>query len=99
MAIQTFKEAVKYDNAPFMVSVNGGGDYVGFFAGIRIDRKTLPDGWYAYDIRGGDSNDDPCEIKNGYIMVNHFGTFCTQDKLPIAEGESLCEGDFDYSFL
>ena len=96
MAIQSFGAAMQDDCAPFSVRV-GGREHGGYFANIRIGRDSVPDGWYSYDIRHDDSG-NPCEIKNGYIIVNHFGTFCTQSRLPLEEGESLYEGDFDYAF-
>ena len=96
MAIQSFDAAMRDDCAPFAVSV-GGRKYEGCFATIRIDRASVPDGWHAYDIRHDESG-NPCEIKNGYIVVNHFGTFFTQSGLPLEERESLYDGDFDYAF-
>lgn len=43
---------------------------------------------------------DICEIKNAYIIVNHYASFYTQNKLPLKEGESLFIGsnEFDYSY-
>lgn len=110
MAIQSFKEAYKHDNMDFKVFTHENGiekTHEGFFANVRIDRKTLPAGWHAYDIRDDDSNGDACEIRNGYIMINHLGTFATKDPLPLEPGESLYYNDgkfeneaeeFDYSF-
>ena len=91
MAIQTFQDALHNDNENFEISIKSEGkEYVGHFANVRVDRDTLPDGWYAYDLRHGDENDgEICEIKNGYINVNHFGTFYTTEKLPLNEGEAL----------
>ena len=93
-------DAIKFqeilDNADaFKVSI-GDDDYIGLFDNGRIDRNKLPKGWYAYDLREGDN--DFTELKNGIITVNHGGTFLTQDKLPLREGESLCAPDFDYDF-
>ena len=103
MAIQTFDEARNGDFLPFNVYI-GDRAYEGYFSNIRIDRKSVPEGWYVYDIRDCDSDGEPCEIKNGYIMVNHFGTFSTQNPLPLDEGESLNayddgSSDFEYSFI
>ncbi len=104
MAIQSFQEAFKHDNQKFIITINDK-DYHGFFANIRIDRKTLPDGWYAYDMRDGDGDGIVYELVNGYVVVNHMGTFYTQNKLPIDEGKSLWRGyddetlnKFEYSF-
>jgi hypothetical protein len=104
MAIQSFQEAFEHDKQDFVIIIKDQ-DYHGFFANIRIDRDTLPDGWYAYDMRDGDSDGIPYELKNGYIVVNHLGTFYTQSKLPIEEGQSLWRGfdneiddEFEYCF-
>lgn len=102
MAIQSFDEARKYDFQNFNIYI-GDRTYEGYFSNIRINSKSVPDGWYVYDIRDCDSNGEACEIKNGYIIVNHFGTFSIQESLPLDEGESLYTYDdgssgFDYSF-
>lgn len=97
MAIQNFDEAMKSDCTPFAVAV-GGKDYGGYFANIRIARDSIPTGWSAYDIRHDDCG-DPCEIRNGYVVVNHLGTFYTRSNLPLREGESLYEDEFSYSFM
>ena len=100
MASQSFTEAYKNDNQPFVVSINDK-DYEGFFTNIRVDKKTLPEGWYAYDLR--EEEGEICELKNGYVLVNHFGTFCTQNVLPLKDETSLYIDsdyqDFDYSFM
>lgn len=89
MAIQTFQIALETDHDPGSIITHDGTVYRGFFANIRIDRKTVPSDWHVYDIRDEDSNGDACEIKNGYVWVNHFLTFATKEPLPIKENESL----------
>lgn len=110
MAIQSFREAYKHDNTDFKVFTRKDGvekTHEGFFANVRIDRETLPKGWHAYDIRENDGNGEACEIKNDYIMVNHFGTFATKEPLPLEPGQSLYYNggkfeneteEFEYSF-
>ena len=98
MAIQSFNEAMQDDRMPFVVTVDGM-KIEGYFANIRIDRDSVPNNWHVYDIRHEDEGGEPCEIRNGYIAVNHFGTFYTKDNLPLNEGESLYIDEFDYSFL
>ena len=47
------------------------GGYSALFTEERIDRASLPEGIYAYDIRSGEGNDfgtiEPC------VTVNHTG--------------------------
>lgn len=94
MAIQTFQEAYKNDNQPFTLYRSGGREYHGFYADICIDRKTVPEGWHVYDFRKGEEDEHgnmPLfgQLKNGYVMVNHMGTFATQEDIGLPEGKSL----------
>ena len=44
------------------------------FTNMRVDRSTVPEGLYAYDVRHDDyCTGDICEIKPS-VMVNHWGT-------------------------
>ncbi len=55
----------------------------GLFTNARIDRDTVPDGWYCYDLRGSD--DDPGEpvTIEPYVVINHAGSVLTHDKISI----------------
>ncbi len=59
------------------------GEYFGEFSSMRIDRKTIPYGLHAYDIRH-DEESWFAELKK-FVLVNHFGTFVTRTKIPDAE--------------
>ena len=51
-------------------------EYTGEFTDLRVDRKTIPEGLYAYDLRDADCSGDICQVQ--YIVwVNHFGTIIT----------------------
>lgn len=51
----------------------------GLFTCLRIDRKTIPEGWYMYEVRHDDEcQGDPVEIALG-IMVNHYGTLIVKE--------------------
>lgn len=53
------------------------------FTPMRIDRSTLPQGYFAYDVRYDDDNQgDPVQIARS-ILVNHWGTLITQDKIKL----------------
>lgn len=44
------------------------------FTCLRVDRSTVPDGLYVYEVRHDDDQQgDPVQIAN-WIMVNHWGT-------------------------
>lgn len=51
----------------------------------RIDRNTIPKGYYAYDLRHGDDWGVPCSIEQR-VVVNYFGTVVSNR--PIAIGKN-----------
>ena len=53
----------------------------GFFSDIRVDRRTLPDGWHAYDFRSGDDGEWLGTLEENYVYVNHAGTLLTMDTI------------------
>lgn len=57
------------------------------FTNMRIDRNTLPDGLYAYDLRD-ECDGEPCELKS-FVLVNHWGTVVV--KKPIEGADSGVE--------
>ena len=49
-------------------------DVPGLFTNGRIDRETVPAGWYCYDLRGSDVDPgDPTTVEE-QVTVNHAGT-------------------------
>ena len=51
------------------------------FTCLRIARDTVPKGYYAYDVRHDDDcQGDPVQIARS-ILVNHWGTLITRDKI------------------
>lgn len=79
------------------------GDYEAFeilghdalFSNYRIDRSTVPDGLYAYDLR--DDNDGIANEVRNTITVNHFGTVITRYPIQGAE-EGVVLGEDDTNF-
>lgn len=67
------------------------------FTNLRIDRKSLPDGLYAYDLRDcDDCSGNPAELRN-FVLVNHWGTVITKEPIEGAdEGIVLDEDDYNY---
>lgn len=92
MAMISFEEA--YKNEPMSVFRSDGSYVNGCLSDMRVDRSTIPEGWHAYDLRDN-SDGIPCELVNGYVMVNHMGTFLTQEDLGLKQGESLFLADKD----
>ena len=102
-----FNEAMTLDAQPFVIAPGCcDAENEGFFTNLRVDRDTLPKGWFAYDIRHGD-DDEFCAIEEK-VLVNFAGTFMTQKPVIMTEtvlgkpyrplGENLGD-EFDYSFL
>ena len=67
------------------------------FTSLRIDRKTLSEGLYAYDLRDcDDCTGNPCQLKN-FVMVNHWGTVVLREPVEGAEnGVDLDRNDYNY---
>lgn len=54
------------------------------FTNMRLDRRTIPKGLFAYDVRDDGSNGIPCEICRT-VLVNHWGTIVTDEELSLDE--------------
>lgn len=69
------------------------------FSDIRIDRDTIPEGRYQYEVAGDDdSGGDPARVQSG-VMVNFFGTLICNEPLPIGEDGVLWLMDGDFKWL
>jgi len=76
------------------------------FTCARINRATVPEGLYAYDVRHDDDGmGDPCQIKP-HVLVNHWGTIICAEPIEMSDckefGENfacryLDDGDFNYT--
>lgn len=76
MALDAGKE--KYD----VVDVDG---RLCLFTNMRLDRNTIPQGLYCYDVRDSDLLDGSfCEI-NPFVMVNHWGTIISREAFQLNE--------------
>lgn len=53
------------------------------FTCLRVDKNTVPKGFYMYEVRhDDDGRGDPCQIGK-WIMVNHWGTLISNEKLKL----------------
>jgi hypothetical protein len=60
------------------------------FSEFRIDRATVPKGYFAYDVRHDDATwTYPVEIAK-FVLVNHMGTLITRDRLYMPKEHGLC---------
>ena len=68
------------------------------FTCLRIDRNTIPDGLYAYDLRHDDDCQGViCEIKP-FVLVNHWGTILSKEPIPMSDGGCRLVTEDDYSY-
>ena len=78
-------ELVMADNIPAL-----------FFCG-RIDRGSVPDGLFCYDVRHDDECQGiACEIKS-HVLVNHWGTLITKQEIPLEDGRYSLTDGLNYS--
>lgn len=82
MAAQNFTDAMNRPQHMTIVAPDGR-NFDGFYCDPKMDRRTLPEGWNAYDIR---HDDDGCgvfvELCHNYVMVNNAGTFFFEGQIP-----------------
>jgi hypothetical protein len=63
----------------------------------RIDRSTIPEKLYCYDIRHGDSG-DPASLEHK-VTVNHMGTVICPEPLLEESAEYRAISDEDINYL
>lgn len=69
------------------------------FSDMRIDRNTVPEGRYQYEVAGDDdSGGDPARVQRG-VLVNFFGTLLSDVLLPLGCDGVLRLHDRDYVYL
>lgn len=73
MSTRANAQGISYEEARFQ-------DVPALFTSLRVDRKTLPDGVYRYEIR--EESGVPCQLAKG-IMVDHYGTLITTDPIQL----------------
>ena len=73
-------------------------DKFALFTNARIDRTTVPKGWYCYDFRG--TGDDPGELRfiEESVVVNHSGSILMPEKLELPASGQLDAWD-EFGFL
>ncbi len=68
------------------------------FINMRVDRSTVPENLYVYELRDEDCTGEICEIKP-FIMVNHWGTIICKEPFEMDEywhSKFVDEGDYCY---
>ena len=67
------------------------------FNDMRIDRSTVPEGKYMYEVADDDSDGEPARIRPG-ILVNFFGTIICNQKLEPDEGDTIWLQDDEWEW-
>lgn len=95
MATQNFNDAIKTAEDMTVIAPDGR-KYTGKYTDPKIDRTTLPAGWYCYDIRHDDDGCGIfCQLCHNIVIVNNAGSFVTQTPIP----ELNAEGSFVDFFI
>lgn len=70
----------------------------GYFTEMRVDRETVPEGMFCYELRHGDDDSFPASMEEN-VRMNYFGTVILTEELALGEGNALRldYGDFGYT--
>lgn len=68
----------------------------GLFTNLRVERASLPEGFYKYSIREG--VDEPFSSVKDDVLANHMGDFICKQELDL-NGQDECDlfGDYDFT--
>lgn len=66
------------------------------FTNMRLDRGTVPEGLFCYDVRDSDNLDGSMAEVKPFVMVNHWGTILSKDVFPLDEHGSYYPEDWGY---
>ncbi len=96
MAAQNFTDAMKHSQHLTILAPDGR-EFDGYYCDPKMDRRTLPEGWNAYDIR---HDDDGCgifvELCHNCVLVNNAGTFFFEGQIPeLADPGSCVDFEID----
>lgn len=53
----------------------------------RFDKSTIPEGYYAYDVRGSDYDYNRPATIEPFVYVNYVGTVITRTPIELNQGE------------
>lgn len=75
------------------------GKYIAFFTSSRVNRDTVPEGLYTYDLR--EESGDVCQLSE-FILINHYGTVISTEPIEELQSERFVsineETDFQYIY-
>jgi len=69
------------------------------FSNMRMDRESLPEGCYAYDVRDDDECGGNFAQVQPYVVVNHWGTIFGPEEIILDERNQYSCNDDDGQFV
>lgn len=66
------------------------------FTNMRLDRDTVPEGLFCYDIRDSDRLDGSFAEVKPHVLVNHWGTVLCREPFPLDEHGSYYPEDWGF---
>lgn len=69
----------------------------GLFTELRVDKSTIPNGVYCYELRHGDDDSFPAELEEN-VRVNYFGSVLMAEKLELGKEGKLPIGYEDFGY-
>lgn len=71
---------------------------ISLFTQCRVDRETVPENLYVYDLRHTDDDDSLIASIEERVIVNHMGTIISKHPIPLENGYRDLTTD-DWSFV
>lgn len=69
----------------------------GYFTELRVDKETVPEGMYCYELRHGDDDGFPVSVEEN-VRVNYFGAVLLAEALELGEDKALQFGYEDFGY-
>lgn len=66
------------------------------FTNMRLNRDTVPEGLFCYDVRDSDYLDGSMAEVKPFVMVNHWGTILSREAFPLDGHGSYYPKDWGY---
>ncbi len=66
------------------------------FTNLRIDRDTVPEGLFCYDVRDSDNLDGSFAEIAPFVRVNHWGTILCREPFPLDKSGSYYPDDWSF---
>lgn len=66
------------------------------FTNMRLDRDTVPEGLFCYDVRDSDKLDGSMAEVRPFVLVNHWGTILSKEPFPMNESGSYYPEEWGY---